>query len=37
MIIQHKILECYIFDDFDTLYVEADDGKGVLNVILIRY
>jgi len=33
MIIQHKTLECYIFDDFDILYVKADDGKGVLNVI----
>jgi len=30
MIIQHKILTCYVFDDFDTLYVEEDDGKGVL-------
>jgi|SRR5215217_6333744 len=30
---QYKILTCYIFDDFDTLYVEADDGKGILNVI----
>jgi len=23
----------FIFDDFDTLYIETDDGKGVLNVI----